>query len=97
MEMITCSIVVQNAALVAMAILLLAFFLGFWRMVKGPSLADRVLILDMIASLVIGMIVAITAFSGETVFLNVAVMIALVSFMGTVAFAKYLKKKFYDN
>ncbi len=97
MEMITCSIVVKNAALVAMAILLPAFFLGFWRLVKGPSLADRVLVLDLIASLVIGMIVAITVYSGEIVFMNVAVMIALISFMGTIAFAKYLKKKFYDN
>lgn len=97
MEITGPSTVIQNAAYISMGILLIAFFLGFWRMVKGPGLADRVLILDLIASLVIGIIVAITAFSGEIVFMNVAVMIALVSFMGTIAFAKYMKKKFYDN
>jgi multicomponent Na+:H+ antiporter subunit F len=95
--MIILSTVITNAANVAMGMLLLAFFLAFWRLVKGPSLPDRVVVLDLIASLVIGITLAITFLSGEKVYLNVAVMIALITFMGTVAFAIYLKKQYDDK
>lgn len=95
--MMLLSTVITDAANIAMGMLLLAFFLAFWRLVQGPSLPDRVVVLDLIASLVIGITLAITFLSGEKVYLNVAVMIALITFMGTVAFAIYLKKRYHDK
>jgi len=91
------STIIETATYISMSLLLVALMLGFWRLLKGPSLADRVLVLDLISFIVIGMTVALAATSGEIIYLDAAVVLALISFMGTIAFAQFLKKKYYDR
>ncbi|SHI19273.1 cation:proton antiporter [Ferrimonas marina] len=72
--------------------LLLSFTLALVRLVKGPTLADRVVALDMIAFLTIGFIAVYTLDSGQESFLDVAITLALVAFLGTIAFARFIAK-----
>jgi multicomponent Na+:H+ antiporter subunit F len=75
------------------ASLTVSLFAGLYRLLTGPSLPDRMVVMDLIASLVIGLILTYIMQTGQTVFLNVAVIIALLVFMGNIAFAKYLKRR----
>ncbi|HOJ03420.1 MAG TPA: monovalent cation/H+ antiporter complex subunit F [Bacteroidota bacterium] len=83
---------VQHAAIIALGILTLAAGVALWRLLRGPTLPDRVIALDLIASIVIGMIAAYAVLTNLNVMLNAAVIIALISFLGTVALARYLER-----
>ncbi|MEM6491061.1 MAG: cation:proton antiporter [Pseudomonadota bacterium] len=72
---------------------LIAVALAVWRLAVGPSLPDRVVALDM-------MTVAIVAFCGlaairfdDTAFLDVALVLALVGFLATVALARFAERR----
>jgi multicomponent Na+:H+ antiporter subunit F len=83
----------KNVALVfALPLLGLALALAFVRLVRGPDLPDRVVALDLMTALVMGMIAAYGIGAGQPVFLDVAIVLALVSFVATVAFAAYLER-----
>lgn len=79
------------------ALLLLATFIAFGRLVYGPSLADRVIALDVIAAMAAAL-VAVTAITrDQAVLIDVALVVALVAFLGTVAFARYLERRGGDE
>lgn len=65
--------------------------LGMVRLVKGPSLADRVVALDLIAYLSIGFMAVHAVDTGRAAFLDVAVALALFVFLGTVIFGRYIE------
>lgn len=75
-------------------VLSFSLFMGLYRLLTGPTLPDRIVVMDLIASLAIGIIVTYIILTGQTVFLNVAVAIALLVFMGNIAFANYLSRRF---
>lgn len=74
-------------------VLLLAVALTFIRLVRGPSLPDRVVALDLITTLGIGIIAAYSMTTDQTTFLDVAIVVSLISFLGTIAFAYYVQKR----
>lgn len=78
---------------IAMAVLGISLLLTFARLARGPSLPDRVIALDQIAALVVAMIAAYAISTGHTQILRAALILALISFLGTVAFARYLEKR----
>jgi multicomponent Na+:H+ antiporter subunit F len=85
---------VQNVALYfALPLLVVAVILAFARLVRGPNLADRVVALDLVATLAIGIIGVYAIAVKQPVFLDVALVLALVSFLGTVAFAYYIERR----
>jgi len=65
---------------------------GFVRLVRGPSLPDRVVALELFASITVGVIAAYVLVSGVVAFLDVAMVLALTAFLTAVAFARYLEK-----
>jgi multicomponent Na+:H+ antiporter subunit F len=65
--------------------------LAFVRLLIGPSLPDRVVALDLMTSLLIGMLVALALYDDESALMDVALILALVGFLGTVAFARYVE------
>lgn len=73
-------------------ILTLSVLLSFIRLYKGPDIADRVIALDLIVTIGIGLITAYSIRSNEAMFLDVALIFALVAFLGTIAFSFYLDK-----
>jgi multicomponent Na+:H+ antiporter subunit F len=78
---------------VIFSMLSVALFLAFVRLVRGPSLPDRVVALDLIAALTVGFIAVYAIDTGERVFLDVAIVVALITFLGTVAFARYIERR----
>lgn len=85
---------VQNLALfLILPVLALAVLMAFVRLARGPSLPDRVVALDLLATLAIGMIAVYAIITDQPVILDVAVVLALLAFLGTVAFARYLEKR----
>jgi multicomponent Na+:H+ antiporter subunit F len=74
-------------------LLTLAVALVFVRLVRGPSLPDRIVALDLIGSLSIAVIAAYAVATDQAVYLDVAAVVALISFLGTIAFAYYVEKR----
>ena len=77
--------------------LLVSFFLAFIRLVIGPTHADRLIALDLIGSITISFIAVFTITSGQTVFLDVAITLALVIFVGTVAVVLFMKARLIQS
>lgn len=74
-------------------ILMAALLLAFVRLAVGPSMPDRVVALDLIANLVVAITALYAITTGQQVLLDVAIGIALVTFLGTVAFAQYIERR----
>ena len=70
--------------------LLAAVCLAMRRVVKGPTAFDRIIALDLIGGVCLCLIVLFSIFFEQAVLLEAAFGISLVSFVGTVAFARYL-------
>jgi len=79
------------AAELALALLGAAAVLTLVRLARGPSIADRVVALELLGTIAIGMIAAAAVVSGASALLDVALIVALVAFLGTVAFARYIE------
>ena len=74
-----------------------ALLLAFVRLARGPSLSDRVIALDLIAVLAVGLAAMVAFEADQAVFLDAAIVLALVAFLGTVAFARYLERRAHDE
>ena len=75
-----------------LATLGVALIVTFIRLVKGPTLPDRVVAMDLIGVLVVGLIVVLAGRSGVRATLDAAIVIALVGFLGTIAYATYVER-----
>ncbi len=84
----------QATGWVTLGILVVSMFVALIRLIVGPSLPDRVVALDLISTLVIGIVAVDTVLTGQIVLLSVVMVLALVSFLGTIAFAHYLESKY---
>jgi multicomponent Na+:H+ antiporter subunit F len=83
---------IKGAVLFAFSMLIISLFLAFFRLARGPALPDRIVALDLIVSLAVGWIAGYTIFVEQSLFLNTAVVLAMIAFLSTVAFARYLER-----
>lgn len=81
-----------GSATLATGLLVAALFAALLRLLKGPTLPDRVMALDLVTSVVIGIIAVRAIATGQTPLLRVSVVIALLAFLGTAAWAQYIRK-----
>lgn len=66
---------------------------GFvFRLAKGPSLADRVVSLDGLLTIVVTSVTAWGAYTGDGTYLTVGVVVSLVAFLGTAAVARFVER-----
>lgn len=80
-------------SLTAHSILGVSMLLAAWRIWKGPSIPDRIVALDLLAALIMGQVALAVADSRFVSYLDVATAIAVIAFLATVAFARYLENK----
>ncbi len=80
----------ELAIRISLGLVCVAFFVAVVRLVMGPTLADRVLALDMLVTVGIGFIAVITVRTGYGQYLDVAIALGLVGFLATVAFSRYI-------
>ena len=81
---------IELATNIAFALLALAMLLTLVRLLLGPTLADRILALDVLTTLGIGIIATFAVRAGQAVYTDVAIALALIGFVATISFAKYL-------
>ena len=74
-------------------LLVAAMALAFLRLARGPSLPDRVVALDLVTILAVAFSALFAIASGEAAFLDVAIALALVAFLATVAFARFAERR----
>ena len=77
---------------ITLATLGVALVVTFIRLVKGPTLPDRIVAMDLFGVLVVGVIVVLAGSSGVRATLDAAIVIALVGFLGTIAYATYVER-----
>jgi multicomponent Na+:H+ antiporter subunit F len=80
---------------IVIAIVMVAAALLFCvvRLVKGPTLPDRIVASDLMGICSVGLMVLVAAAAGRRWFLDVAVVVALLGFLGTVAYARYAQRQ----
>lgn len=78
---------------VVLPILSISVILIFIRFLKGPNMVDRIIALDLIVTVGIGFISAYSILYDQPAFLDVAMILALIAFLGTVAFTYYIQQK----
>jgi multicomponent Na+:H+ antiporter subunit F len=69
-----------------------ALLVAFIRLVKGPTLPDRIVAMDLFGVLVVGLIVVLAGWTGVRATLDAAIVIALIGFLGTVGYATYVER-----
>ncbi|WP_158043860.1 monovalent cation/H+ antiporter complex subunit F [Skermanella pratensis] len=74
-------------------VLLISILIAFVRLVRGPSLPDRIVALDLLTLLAVGVIALFAIREDKPVFLDAAIALALVAFLGTVAYARFLERR----
>ncbi len=77
----------------SLLMILLGLAVAFIRLARGPSLADRVVALDMMTVTIISFCGVYAVFMDEPSFLDVAIVLALVGFLATVALARYAERR----
>jgi len=82
----------NNIMLVSSIFLGLLSFVSLYRAIVGPTLADRVVAINMISTKVSIIIVLVSIFLEEKNYVDVALIYAMVSFITTVSVAKYLER-----
>lgn len=84
------AVALQYATAVALGLLLVAMLIATIRLIRGPTLPDRILALDLLTTLAIGFIAVFAIRSGLMLYLDLAIALGLVGFLSTVALARYV-------
>lgn len=81
---------IQN---VTVGLLSLAMLMTVVRLIRGPSFADRIVALDLLAIIIVAVISIVSVIFNETVYLDIATSLAIVAFIGTVAYSRFLLQR----
>ena len=81
------------AAPILIAVLVVPLALAAYRMIRGPSHADRFVALDMLTAVSVALSALTALATGRRTFLDIGMGIALVNFVATCAFATLLERK----
>ena len=73
-----------------------SLLLALWRLARGPGLPDRVVALELTSMLTVGIVLVQVASGVASLLMDVAVIVALVGFLGTLTFAYYLEQDSHD-
>ena len=77
--------------------LLLCAFFCLYRVGAGPTPADRTVAIDILGILMVGFCGILSLYTGKDLYMNVAISWALLAFIGTIALAKYLEGRTFDE
>jgi multicomponent Na+:H+ antiporter subunit F len=72
-------------------------FMCIYRIAKGPTAPDRTVAIDILGIVIVGFCGLLSIVTGKDFFINVAITWALLGFIGTIALAKYLEGRGFDE
>ena len=78
---------------IAFTFLMMAAIITLARLLMGPSVNDRIAAMDLIASIIMGIILVYAVLINNAIYFDVPIIISLISFIGTIAISTYLKQK----
>lgn len=78
---------------IALILLVVALALTAWRALVGPSMPDRVMGLDLLGAIFMGGCLLLALVSGRELYIDVAMAVAVVAFIGTIAFARQIQDR----
>lgn len=81
----------------ALYIIVLACVLCLYRIWKGPTGADRIVAIDILGIMIIGLCAVLSISTGRSWYIDIGIAWALQSFISTLAFSKYLEGKGFDE
>jgi len=81
---------------IGFAVLMAGSAMCLFRIAKGPTAPDRTVAIDILGTLVVGFCCLMALLTGQDYYMNIAIAWALISFVGTLALAKYLEGRRYD-
>lgn len=81
---------IQLMMQICLVLLAITILLSFLRLLRGPTLPDRVVALDILTAVTIAITAVYAILTNQPVFIDVATVLALISFLGTIAFARYI-------
>jgi len=87
----------MTVANVLMLGLTLAAFLCLWRTLRGPTPADRTVSVDILGILMVGFCAILSVATGKNLYMIVALSWSLLAFVGSLALAKYLEGRRFDD
>jgi multicomponent Na+:H+ antiporter subunit F len=82
--------IISAASTFALFLMCAAFFLTAFRVIRGPTLPDRIVALDMLVGIAIGFIAVVAIKTGFNLYIDIAIALGLVGFLATVAFARFI-------
>jgi multicomponent Na+:H+ antiporter subunit F len=83
---------IETALYFTIVMLSLCSVFAIVRFIKGPTLPDRVTAFDLLAAIVISIIAIYSVISDNTAFMDVAILLSLIAFLGSMSFAYFLFK-----
>jgi len=87
----------EIAFTVFFSVLFLCCFLCLWRIARGPTAPDRTVAIDILGIVIVGFCALLAVTTGRGFFVTIAITWSLLSFIGTIALAKYLEGRGFDE
>ena len=81
-----------KSAGIVLVVLTVAMFLAVVRLIRGPGLPARVVALDLVITISVGILATYSVIMRDVAILDAGIVAALIAFLGTVAFASYLER-----
>jgi multisubunit Na+/H+ antiporter MnhF subunit len=81
---------VETALFIVIVLLSICTVFAIVRFIKGPTLPDRVTAFDLFAALVISIMAIYSVITGSIAFMDVAILLSLIAFLGAMSFAYFL-------
>ena len=82
---------------IALYFLITLVILCLYRVIKGPSVADRVVAIDIIGIIVVGICIVISIRTEKAFIIDIGIAWIILSFIGTLTMAKYLERRKLDE
>ncbi|PWR04354.1 pH regulation protein F [Meridianimarinicoccus roseus] len=82
---------------VGFGLIMASLVLGFVRLAKGPTFSDRVVALDMMSVSIVGFCALYAIKTGVSSFVDIAIVVALIGFLATVALARFAERGLHRN
>jgi multicomponent Na+:H+ antiporter subunit F len=87
----------QELIYIGLAVLVVASYMCLYRVGLGPTPPDRTVAIDILGVILVGFCALLSLLTGRDFYMSVAIAWALLSFIGTIALAKYLEGLGFDE
>lgn len=78
-------------------ILILSSLMVLFRVLRGPTAADRIVAIDIFGILIVGLCAVLSIATSRSWYIDIGIAWGLQSFIGTLALAKYLEGRSFDD